>query len=374
VSDGPDRRLVIDVGEQAADRRAAECETRHVEAGPAEPDALARVEGHHPHGWSAVDAPGQRSVSSSPRSIGQNAEHALEFVVRLISVGSPAGERLGVLSDGHWMPAADLLRGGPATITDLLHGDPRDIDALRVAASHVRIPDVGQALATEDLLAPLPRPGKIVAIGRNYREHAAEEGVEPPVAPLVFAKWPSAVIGPGADIRWDPALTGQVDYEAELAVVIGRRARRVSTTDALDHVLGYTCLNDVSARDLQLGDGQWVRGKSLDSFCPMGPAIVTADEIADPQNLAIRCLVNDEVLQEANTSEMYFTVAEIVSHCSQAFTLEPGDVIATGTPSGVGAFRSPPRFLADGDRVVVEIDGIGRLENVCRLETAEVTA
>lgn len=292
--------------------------------------------------------------------------------MRLISVDTPVGERLGVSSDGHWMPAADLLRGGPTTIADLIDGDPADVDALRAAASHVRIPDVGQALAAEDLLAPLPRPGKIVAIGRNYREHAAEEGVEPPAAPLVFAKWPSAVIGPGADIRWDPTLTGQVDYEAELAVVIGRPARRVSTADALGHVLGYTCLNDVSARDLQFGDGQWVRGKSLDSFCPMGPAIVTADEIADPQNLAIRCLVNDEVLQEANTSEMYFTVAEIVSHCSQAFTLEPGDVIATGTPSGVGAFRSPPRFLADGDRVVVEIDGIGRLENVCRLETAGV--
>jgi 2-keto-4-pentenoate hydratase/2-oxohepta-3-ene-1,7-dioic acid hydratase in catechol pathway len=294
--------------------------------------------------------------------------------VRLISVGSPAGERLGVLADGHWVPAADLLPGGPTTIADLLEGDLATVDELRVAASHVRIPDVGQVLAAEDLLAPLPRPGKVVAIGRNYREHAAEEGVEPPAAPLVFAKWPSAVIGPGADIRWDPALTGQVDYEAELAVVIGRRARRVSTADALDHVLGYTCLNDVSARDLQFGDGQWVRGKSLDSFCPMGPAIVTSDEIADPQNLPIRCLVNDEVLQEANTSEMFFTVAEIVSHCSQAFTLDPGDVIATGTPSGVGAFRSPPRFLADGDRVVVEIDGIGRLENVCRLEKAEVTA
>jgi 2-keto-4-pentenoate hydratase/2-oxohepta-3-ene-1,7-dioic acid hydratase in catechol pathway len=256
----------------------------------------------------------------------------------------------------------------------LLDGGPADVDALRAAASHVSIDEEGQPLASAELLAPVPRPGKVVAIGRNYRDHAAEEGAEPPPAPLIFAKWPSAVIAHGADIRWDPALTSQVDYEAELAVVIGRRARLVSTGEALDYVLGYTCLNDVSARDLQFGDGQWVRGKSLDTFCPMGPVIVTADEITDPQDLAIRCLVNDEVMQEASTSDMYFSVAEIVSHCSQAFTLEPGDVIATGTPSGVGAFRSPPRFLGDGDRVAVEIDVIGRLENVCRFDRSEAMA
>jgi 2,4-didehydro-3-deoxy-L-rhamnonate hydrolase len=294
--------------------------------------------------------------------------------VRLISVQSSAGERLGVLSDDHWVPAEDLLTAGPRTISDLLRGDPADLDALRVAASHVRMPEVGRVLAPGDLLAPVPSPGKVVAIGRNYREHAAEEGVEPPTAPLIFAKWPSAVVGHGADIRWDPALTTQVDYEAELAVVIGRRARRVSEADALAYVLGYTCLNDVSARDLQFGDGQWVRGKSLDTFCPMGPAIVTADEIPDPQRLAIRCVVGDEVLQDANTSQMFFSVAEIVSYCSQAFTLEPGDVIATGTPSGVGAFRTPPRFLTDGDRVVVEIEGLGRLENVCRFDTVGAVA
>jgi 2-keto-4-pentenoate hydratase/2-oxohepta-3-ene-1,7-dioic acid hydratase in catechol pathway len=184
----------------------------------------------------------------------------------------------------------------------------------------------------------------------------------------VFAKWPSSVVGHGAEIRWDPGLTQQVDYEAELAVVIGSTARRVSVADALDHVLGYTCLNDVSARDLQFGDGQWVRGKSLDTFCPIGPVLVTRDEIPDPQALAIRCTVGDEVLQDANTSQMYFGVAEIISYCSQAFSLEPGDVIATGTPSGVGVFRKPPRFLAAGDVVGVEIDGIGRLENVCRFD------
>ena len=145
------------------------------------------------------------------------------------------------------------------------------------------------------------------------------------------------VVGPGADIRWDPGLTGQVDYEAELGVVIGRTARRVSEADALDHVLGYTCLNDVSARDLQFGDGQWVRGKSLDTFCPMGPVLVTADEIGDPQDLAITCRVGGELVQDSRTSEMYFSVAQIISLLSRSFTLEPGDVIATGTPGGVGA-------------------------------------
>jgi 2-keto-4-pentenoate hydratase/2-oxohepta-3-ene-1,7-dioic acid hydratase in catechol pathway len=224
------------------------------------------------------------------------------------------------------------------------------------------------ALAETTLLAPVPRPGKVVAIGRNYREHADEEGVEPPPAPLVFSKWPSSVVGHGAEIRWDPALTSQVDYEAELGVVIGRAARRVPESQSLDHVLGYTCVNDVSARDIQFGDGQWVRGKSLDTFCPMGPVLVTADEIRDPQDLAISCRVGDELVQDSRTSRMYFSVAEIISYLSRSFTLEPGDVIATGTPGGVGVFRDPPRFLGDGDRVTVEIERIGRLENTCRFE------
>ncbi len=164
----------------------------------------------------------------------------------------------------------------------LLDGGPRALEALRAAADPGRIADEGRPLDEIELLAPVPRPGKVVAIGRNYREHVDEEGADRPPAPLIFSKWPSSVIGDGAEIRWDPELTAQVDYEAELAVVIGRTARRVSEADALDHVLGYTCLNDVSARDLQFGDGQWARGKSLDTFCPMGPALVTADEIPDP--------------------------------------------------------------------------------------------
>jgi 2-keto-4-pentenoate hydratase/2-oxohepta-3-ene-1,7-dioic acid hydratase in catechol pathway len=294
--------------------------------------------------------------------------------VRLISARTDTGETLGIVVGDGWRPAADVLRGGPRTIGELLGGGSDGFTALVTAAASATIDSSSSPAApavpleSPELLAPVPRPGKVVAIGRNYREHADEEGVEPPTAPLVFSKWPSSVVGHGDDIRWDPELTRQVDYEAELAVVIGRTARNVSEAAALDHVLGYTCLNDVSARDLQFGDGQWVRGKSLDTFCPMGPILVTADELADPQDLAIVCRVGDEVLQDSRTSQMYFPVASIISFLSRSFTLEPGDVIATGTPAGVGAFRDPPRFLGDGDRVTVEIEGIGALVNTCRFE------
>jgi 2-keto-4-pentenoate hydratase/2-oxohepta-3-ene-1,7-dioic acid hydratase in catechol pathway len=286
--------------------------------------------------------------------------------VRLISCRTAAGETLAVVVGNRWLPAVEIVAGGARTMTELIAGGAAAVATLRDSIADGAIPDRGRPLDEADLLAPLPRPGKIVAIGRNYRDHAAEEGVEPPPAPLIFAKWPTAVVGSGAEVRWDPELSRQVDYEAELAVVIGTRARRVAPAVALDHVLGYTCLNDVSARDIQFGDGQWVRGKSLDTFCPMGPVLVTADEIGDPQDLAISCTVGDERVQDARTSAMYFGIAEIISYCSHSFTLEPGDVIATGTPGGVGVFRDPPRFLQDGDRVVVEIERIGRLENVCR--------
>jgi 2-keto-4-pentenoate hydratase/2-oxohepta-3-ene-1,7-dioic acid hydratase in catechol pathway len=294
--------------------------------------------------------------------------------VRLLSCRSDSGEILGIAEAECWLPAATVLASGPRTIADLLAGGPDGLAALKTAAADARIAETGRPIADAELLAPVPRPGKVVAIGRNYREHAEEEGVEPPAAPLIFSKWSSSVVGHGTEIRWDPGLTRQVDYEAELAVVIGRPARRVGVADALHHVLGYTCLNDVSARDLQFGDGQWTRGKSLDTFCPMGPVLVTADELGDAQDLAISCSVDGEVVQEARTSQMYFSVAEIVSHCSMAFTLEPGDVVATGTPSGVGVFRKPPRFLRDGNRVSVAIERIGVLENVCRVEAVTETA
>jgi 2-keto-4-pentenoate hydratase/2-oxohepta-3-ene-1,7-dioic acid hydratase in catechol pathway len=293
--------------------------------------------------------------------------------MRLISYRqADGGEGLGVVSDSLWMPASELLPDGPASMAALLGSGPATVGALAAAALPDRIAAGGRPLDGLDWLAPVPRPGKVIAIGRNYRDHIQEGGSEPPPAPLIFAKWPTSVIGPGSEIRWDPALTAQVDYEAELGVVIGRRARRVDAADALDYVLGYTCLNDVSARDLQFGDGQWTRGKSLDTFCPMGPWLVTADEIPDPQTLDIACHVGERVMQRANTADMYFGVAAIISHCSQAFTLEPGDVIATGTPGGVGIFRDPPVLLGDGDEVTIEIERIGRLTNTCRFEPARV--
>ncbi|HEY7936926.1 MAG TPA: fumarylacetoacetate hydrolase family protein [Candidatus Limnocylindrales bacterium] len=288
--------------------------------------------------------------------------------MRLISFHAAGGVTLGVVADGYAIAAARLVPDGPATLTALLAGGDDPLEALRAAADPARIRAAGEPLEQFQLAAPVPRPGKIIAIGRNYADHATEGGAVAPPAPLIFAKWPSSVIGPNEAIRWDPVLTAEVDYEAELAVVIGRRARRISEADALSHVLGYTCLNDVSARDLQFGDGQWVRGKSLDTFCPMGPQLVTLDELRDPNDLAIAATVNGEKRQAARTSEMLFSVSRIIAHCSQAFTLEPGDVIATGTPSGVGVYRDPPTFLADGDVIRISIEGIGDLANTCRID------
>ncbi len=293
--------------------------------------------------------------------------------MRLISYRrSDGGESLGVTAGALWMPASELLPGGPDSMAALIEAGPDATEALAAAARPDRIADEGRPLGDLDWLAPVPRPGKVIAVGRNYRDHIAEEHAEPPPAPLIFSKWPSSVVGPGADIRWDPGLTAQVDLEAELGVVIGRRTRRVDEASALDHVLGYTCINDVTARDLQFGDGQWVRGKSLDTFCPMGPVLVTADEIPDPQVLDIASRIGDRVMQRSNTSQMYFGVAAIVSFCSQAFTLEPGDVIASGTPGGVGYFRDPKVLLRDGDEVSVEIERIGRLTNTCRYDDVRV--
>jgi 2-keto-4-pentenoate hydratase/2-oxohepta-3-ene-1,7-dioic acid hydratase in catechol pathway len=198
-------------------------------------------------------------------------------------------------------------------------------------------------------------PEKIVCVGLNYRAHSEEQDVEPPARPLLFAKWPNTLIGSDDPIVL-PAITAQVDFEAELGVVIGEGGS----------VWGYTCLNDVSARDLQFGDGQWVRGKSLDTFCPIGPALVAASEVPDPQALRIRALLNGDLMQDSTTERMIFPVEEIVRFVSEAITLAPGDLVATGTPEGVGVFRKPPVFLADGDEIVVEIDGVGRLANRVR--------
>jgi 2,4-didehydro-3-deoxy-L-rhamnonate hydrolase len=220
-------------------------------------------------------------------------------------------------------------------------------------------------LAEVRLLAPVPRPGKVLCVGLNYRDHASETGQAIPTQPVLFSKFANSVVGPGADVLVPPEAE-QVDAEAELAVVIGRRASRVAAADALDHVAGYTCANDVSSRSLQYLSGQWLLGKAIDTFLPLGPWLVTADEVPDPQALGIRCLVNDELLQSSTTGEMIFGVAELVSFASRTITLEPGDVLVTGTPSGVGMAADPPRYLRPGDRMRVEIDGLGQLDNTVR--------
>ena len=288
--------------------------------------------------------------------------------MRLLSYGGDgATERLAVaISPDTVVDVADLLGEGQWTMGRLLDDVPRTLARLR-AVLDSGPPSGGLSLATLRVLPPVPRPGKIVAVGRNYREHAAEEEVGVPEAPLLFAKLPTALVGDGAAVTWSAALATQVDYEAELAVVIGRTARNVPVEHALDFVLGYSCLNDVSARDLQVQDGQWTRAKSLDTFCPMGPWVVTADEIADPGQLRIRCRVNGEMRQDDSTAALVRGVGELIAYCSRSFTLEPGDVIATGTPGGVGVFRDPPIFLEDGDTIEVEIDQIGTLRNRCHV-------
>ena len=213
------------------------------------------------------------------------------------------------------------------------------------------------------LLPPIHNPVKVIGIGLNYMDHCREQHVEPPPHPILFAKFPTAIIGPDQEITWSEGLTVKVDYEAELGVVIGRRARNVSRDEALDFVFGYTCVNDVSARDLQYGDRQWIRGKSQDTFCPIGPVIVTADEIPDPNLLGISCRINGRIFQESNTAEMIFDVPDLVAFITEGITLEPGDVIASGTPHGVGVFHDPPRFLKAGDTVEIEIEKIGVLRN-----------
>ncbi len=222
-----------------------------------------------------------------------------------------------------------------------------------------RLPADGQ------LRAPI-RPPKILAIGLNYADHVRESGAEQPERPIVFAKFPTSVIGAEEPIPLDVELTDRADWEIELGVVIGRPARNVSVDSALDFVMGYTIGNDVSARDAQFSDGQWVRAKSFDGFCPLGPWIVTSDEIPNPQRLGLRTRVNGETVQDSNTSEMIFGVRELVAYCSRGTTLEPGDLLLTGTPWGVGEFMDPRRSLRDGDIVECEIEGIGVLRNPVR--------
>ena len=287
--------------------------------------------------------------------------------MRLISYQDAHATRLGVEHvDGRIWSSRSLGPGLPGSMAELLAAGEAGLRALGSATEAAAASDQEGDVDPAHRLAPVPRPGKVIAVGLNYHAHAAEGGAALPAAPMLFAKFPTAVVGPGATVEWDPGLTDAVDLEAELAVVIGRTARRVPEEAALDHVLGYTCLNDVSARDLQYADRQFVRSKSLDTFCPMGPALVTRDEIPDPGALAVRSYRNGALMQDGHTSDLIFSVPCLVAFCSRAFTLEPGDVIATGTPAGVGWFRDPKVTMHDGDVMAVEVEGIGRLENPCR--------
>ncbi len=219
----------------------------------------------------------------------------------------------------------------------------------------------GISLKEARLLAPVPRPGKIIGIGLNYADHAAEGGREHPKYPLIFTKAVSAVVGPTDAIRM-PLVTSMVDFEGEMAVVIGKRAKEVSSRNALDYVAGYTICNDVSGRDYQQRSSP-TAGKSFDTFAPMGPVLVTRDEIPDPHALDIRTIVSGEEMQRSNTRHLIFTVNYLIDYLSYIFALEPGDVITTGTPAGVGVFRNPPRFLKPGDTVRIELEKVGVLEN-----------
>lgn len=230
--------------------------------------------------------------------------------------------------------------------------------------------DGGISLDRVKLLAPILKPPKnVICIGRNYREHVSEGARanqtedKPPELPVFFTKAHTCIIGPDQAITFNPKVSDKIDWEAELGVIIGRQGRDISEAGALDYVFGYTCINDVTARDLQRSHNQWFKGKSLDTFCPMGPWIVTADEVGDPQNLRIQLRVNGETKQDANTKDMIFNIRQIIASISAGFTLEPGDVIATGTPSGVGFARIPPEFLKNGDVVEVELEKIGILRN-----------
>jgi 2-keto-4-pentenoate hydratase/2-oxohepta-3-ene-1,7-dioic acid hydratase in catechol pathway len=257
-----------------------------------------------------------------------------------------------------------MLKGG--VIVDITEIAPDMLSLIKQGSSALLAADnlTPRSAYALDAVEYLPAvdAGKVVAIGRNYHDHAVEGGNEPPKSPLLFTKFTNALAGHNAKVTLH-AISGQIDFEAEMAVVIGKRAGKVGEADALKYVFGYAPLNDVSARDLQFSDGQWVRGKSLDGFCPIGPFITTSDEVADPQALKIEGVLNGEVMQSSNTKMMIFGVAYLIHYISQAITLEPGDVIATGTPEGVGVFRKPPVLLKDGDVFEVAVEGLGALRN-----------
>jgi 2-keto-4-pentenoate hydratase/2-oxohepta-3-ene-1,7-dioic acid hydratase in catechol pathway len=290
--------------------------------------------------------------------------------MRWVTVLSEDGPRACGVVNGEYVDVNAADPEMPATVRDLLELGP---DWQRRAWSALTRGPVRHDPRHVALLAPIPDPQKIICIGLNYRDHAAESGVPAPPEPVLFSKYPSALIGHGAEIVL-PKVSEQVDYEAELVVAIGRRGRHIPRERALDYVGGYAVGHDVSARDWQLNKPgkQWMAGKTFDTFAPVGPQLVTPDEIPDPQNLGIRLRLNGQTMQDSNTSQLIFGVAELIAYLSQVFTLEPGDLIFTGTPPGVGMARKPPVWLKPGDTVEVDIDHLGTLRNPVVAETADV--
>ena len=277
--------------------------------------------------------------------------------MRLVSFGAPGQEKPGVLLDDRILDLGAADPSLPGDWRGILTADRlRDIAALLGAATAALRPLAGLRLGP-----PIPNPSKIVCIGLNYADHAAEQNRPLPETPLLFAKAPTALCGNGDPILLPEGET--VDVEAELAVVIGRTAKHVRATDVAAHIAGYMCFNDVSGRAAQYADRQWFRGKSYDTFAPCGPCLVTADEVPDPHALAIASHVNDRCMQDSRTDQLVFRIPQLVEYISRSMTLLPGDIIATGTPAGVGVFRQPPQFLAAGDRVTVRVERLGTLTN-----------
>jgi 2-keto-4-pentenoate hydratase/2-oxohepta-3-ene-1,7-dioic acid hydratase in catechol pathway len=270
--------------------------------------------------------------------------------------------RLGAIRNGQIVDLSAASNWNlPTDTSALLRGDGGGLAAAQKALDSATGADLIDPEAVK-LLAPVA-PGQILCLGLNYRLHAEESGLEIPEWPIIFTKSPGSVIAPGEPIILPKAAPDRVDYEAELVFVIGRQAKNVSRNEALDYVAGYTCANDVSARDLQMRTSQWTLGKLPDSFCPLGPALVTADEIPDPHGLAIRCHLNGQEMQSSNTDDLIFDIPAVIKDLTSYMTLYPGDVVLTGTPSGVGFARKPPVFLKQGDVVEISIEGLGTLAN-----------
>lgn len=281
--------------------------------------------------------------------------------MQLATLRTDAGDRAVAVIENQYV---DLQAAAPTLANDMVSLLAELPENLKKIEDAVERASAAGEFVTGELLAPIPRPGKVICIGLNYRDHAVESNAPIPDEPICFSKFSSSVIGPEETIEL-PAACKTVDYEAELVVVIGRGGRNISREDAFAHIAGYTVGNDVSARDWQIGrpGGQWLLGKTPDTFAPIGPYVVTADKIENPSDLAISLRLNGETMQVSSTKELIFGVDEIIAHISQLFSLEPGDIIFTGTPPGVGMARKPPVFLKEGDVTEVEIEGLGVLKN-----------